>query len=84
MARLAVSAAGEVALGACADCAHRAGQPPTGPDDFCPAADGVELLRRRGMHEDNLWLDFGALTALMVVARLLGWAAILLRTRFSK
>ncbi|KAI6206147.1 ABC transporter ATP-binding protein/permease wht-1 [Aphelenchoides besseyi] len=50
-------------------------------DNYCPAVDGMGLLARRDMHEYNLLRDGLLLLLILVVARLIGLFALVLRMR---
>ncbi|CAD5226096.1 unnamed protein product [Bursaphelenchus xylophilus] len=73
-------------FGEIGDCAHRSAADLLNQsgDDFCPATDGIDLLHRRDMDENNLYLDFGAMFLIMLIARTIGLVALQLRMRFLK
>ncbi|CAD5218686.1 unnamed protein product [Bursaphelenchus okinawaensis] len=72
-------------FGEIGDCEHRndTGGGVSG-DDYCPAKNGVDLLHRRDMNENNIYLCFGVVALVMIVGRTVGLIALQLRMKYAK
>ncbi|KAI6197414.1 ABC transporter ATP-binding protein/permease wht-1 [Aphelenchoides besseyi] len=58
--------------------------PAPSADDFCPAHDGIGLLERRDIHENELLRSGLLLLVLVIAARIIGLLSLMLRMRFVR